>query len=52
MTEKDAELLYLRFFYKNVNLGEDADELKYFLNSQFKSLGNYVPREYDIYMKD
>jgi len=51
MKEEELELEYLRFFYKNVNLGENEDDIKYFINSQFKSIGMMVPKKYDIYME-
>lgn len=52
MTEAQAELEYLRYLFENIDLGEDADEKKYFLNAQYRASGNYVPKQYDIYMKD
>lgn len=49
MKPEDLELEYLRFFYENINLGENEDDLKCFINSQFKALGNHVPKKYDVY---
>ena len=49
MKFEDLELEYLRFFYENIDLGENEDDLKCFINSQFKALGNYVPKKYDVY---
>lgn len=47
--QEELELEYLRFFYEHIDLGENEDDLKYFINSQFKALGNYVPKKYDVY---
>jgi hypothetical protein len=49
ISEKDLELEYLRFFYNHIDLGENADDKKEFINSQFKSTGFIVPEQYDIY---
>lgn len=49
MTEKDLELEYLRFFYLNVDLGPAEEDIKMFLNNQFKASGMVVPKGYDIY---
>lgn len=49
VTEKDLELEYLRFFYLNVDLGPAEEDVKMFLNNQFKASGMVVPKGYDIY---
>jgi hypothetical protein len=48
MDERDLELEYLRFFYENVDLGENEDDIKTFINSQFRASGMIVPKEYDV----
>ena len=46
MTEKDLELLYLRFFYENIDLGDMAEDKKDFIKSQFRTTGLDVPERY------
>jgi len=52
MNEKELELLYLKFFYQNIDLGEDSSEKVEFINSQFRALGLTVPEKYDVYKED
>lgn len=49
MNERDLELEYLRFFYYNVDLGPAEEDVKEFINSQFKATGMTIPKGYDIY---
>ena len=47
MTEKDLELIYLRFFYEHIELGKEADDKKEFIKSQFRATGLSVPERYE-----
>lgn len=49
MKPEELELEYLRFFYEHINLCKNEDDLKCFINSQFKALGKYVPKKYNVY---
>jgi len=47
--QDELELEYLRFFYDHVNLGENEDDIKCFINSQCRAFGVYIPIKYDVY---
>lgn len=52
MKPEELELEYLRFFYEHINLGENEDDVKCFINSQFRANGMMVPKKYDVYGDD
>jgi len=47
MTQEQAELEYLRYLFNNLNCIKEADEEIYFINAQYRSLGNYIPKKYN-----